>query len=263
MGWADFKTDLLAEWARLSGPGLYVFAGLGAAACAIWLLMNSRYGSMIASLREPGEEGRRSLARLRSRSSRHDDPVPRRPTAFGDWKATWRNCRRGAPRREAEEPDRRRRVSAGWRRRTSPLSTRRPRRKPTGSPSIWSRRSRPPPAGTWSTSPIRPGCGCRTVGVAVALTDPAKPTATEHLLVLMALQDAKVTHRKSSPAPNTAATPRSSSVRGRTLGGVRRNSGFRSFPKRFSSAHRTARTQLLSSTLGRRLQRGPEDPRFF
>ena len=50
MRWADVQAFLLGEWASIAGPSLYFAAGLAAATCAIWLLMNWRYGNIISSV---------------------------------------------------------------------------------------------------------------------------------------------------------------------------------------------------------------------
>ncbi len=190
MGWADFKTDLLAEWARLSGPGLYVFAGLGAAACAIWLLMNSRYGSMIASLRErakkaedrwrgfeaalPGMTPSQAADRIRRLEGYVAQLPPRRldekqknliaavgcPPAEAPYLTVVHEAASAEANRFALDLVEAFSATAGW---------------------------------NVVDEPYPAGVRVPTVGVAVALTHPAKPTATEHL-VLMALQDAKVTH---------------------------------------------------------------------
>ncbi len=51
VGWANVQTVLLGEWASIAGPRLYILAGLGAAAGAIWLVVHWRYDAVIVSLR--------------------------------------------------------------------------------------------------------------------------------------------------------------------------------------------------------------------
>ncbi len=62
MDWTAVKTFLIAAWVSISGPRLYLVAGLGAAACAIWLLLSGLERGVIASLR-----ARLSLAEQRYR----------------------------------------------------------------------------------------------------------------------------------------------------------------------------------------------------
>lgn len=51
VGWADIRTVLVGEWVSISGLRLNLVAGLVAAALAIWLVVNWRYGGIVSSLR--------------------------------------------------------------------------------------------------------------------------------------------------------------------------------------------------------------------
>ncbi len=188
MGWADLKTDVLAEWARLSGPGLYVFAGLGAAACAIWLLMNSRYASVISSLQGrlkraeerwgafeallPGLSPAEAAARIRQLESYVAQLPPRRldetqkkmiaaagcPPADAPYLAIVHESASAEADRYARDFVDAFSKAAGW---------------------------------NVVNEPIAAGSRIATSGLSVGLADPERPTPTEQL-VLGALRDAKV-----------------------------------------------------------------------
>ncbi len=189
MGWADLKTDLLAGWARLSGPGFYVFVGLTAAALAIWLLVHSRYGAIIASLQTrlkraeerwsvfestlPGMSPADAAARIRRLESYVAQLPPRRL----DDKQKQMIAAAGCP--PAEAP-----YLAIVHEAASAEADRFARDlvEAFSAAPGWNVVDEPHPMGARSLA----------AGLAVGLADPDNPTPTEQL-VLMALRDAKVT----------------------------------------------------------------------
>ena len=189
MGWADIETILLGEWA-VFGRALYIIAGIAAAGGAIWMLVNWRYGGIIASLRTrlrraeeryrgfdrefPGKTAAEVAARVH-RLERHLASLPPRRLTDGQKQAI---------------------VNVG-----SP--------PPTASTVAIVHDSKSPEVGRYARDFVdafkaTPGwnvvselypmpVNITTVGVAVCLADLANPTGVE-LLVQQALRDAEIEH---------------------------------------------------------------------
>ena len=190
MGWADLKTDLLAEWARLSGPGFYLYAGLIAAALA------DLAARALALRRDHRLHGQTRLKRAEERWSVFESTLPGMSPA--DAAARIRRLESYVaqlPPRRLDDKQKKMIAAAGCPPAEAPYLAivheaasaeadrfARDLVEAFSAAPGWNVVDEPHPMGARALS----------AGLAVGLVDPDNPTPTEQL-VLMALRDAKVT----------------------------------------------------------------------